>query len=105
MLVISLIHYFNFQTVHPHFRPVNVDNFPSNSTNFSRSKDRLSRSSMFIIAHISCTIPTLSRVCGYYNVYFRFIWFSDIMEAAAFGHVGYLWLYLWTIYCESSESG
>ena len=29
------------------------------------------------------------NVRGYYKVHFRLIWFSDIMEAAAFGHVQY----------------
>ena len=33
------------------------------------------------------------RVCGYYKVYFRFIWFSDIKEAAALGHVRYDCIY------------
>ena len=33
------------------------------------------------------------RVHGYYKVHFRLIWFSDIMEAAAFGHVRYDCIY------------
>ena len=38
----------------------------------------------------SCLINMcVVRVSGYYEVHFRFIWFSDIMKAAAFGHVQY----------------
>ena len=47
---------------YPNMLPVScmVDSFPSNFTNFPRGKDCLSRSSMFIITHLSYTVPTLS---------------------------------------------